>query len=240
MLRRRARAFPLLCAMSPVRPPFSPVSGLRCMAADNLMTLTLPQLLALHASVRAFVAVVRSLVAHATTGATAPERATRLADLCYPEARLRLDIDRSEAMKPREDEPEWASSGRRTRSGVVRPDAAGDAGTRSARSADMRLRFKEFRLPPVEGALVVGRRAPVGPRAMAEALESMLPGEYRLVTVEHATIEGVILRHADLRRVPEEVLVPQLLREAAALMSEHDTLHCALDIEITSTVKLEY
>jgi len=108
-------------------------------------------------------------------------------------------------------------------------------GQSTDRAVDLRLRFQEFRLPPVQGALVIGRRAPVGPRAMAEALESMLPGVYHLVSVDHPTIEGVVVRRDDLRRVPEPVLIGHLVREADSLMNEHETLHCSLEIEVSSS-----
>lgn len=99
---------------------------------------------------------------------------------------------------------------------------------------EISMRLSEFRLPPVQSALVIGRRAPVGPRAMYQALQAMLPGVYRLVEVDHPVVEAMVFREADLRRVREQLLVTAVLSQASAFMTETDVLHCALDLVITT------
>lgn len=98
---------------------------------------------------------------------------------------------------------------------------------------DMRMRLTRFQLPPVQSALIVGRRAVIGSRAMGKALEEMMPGAFRRIELEHPVIEAVIVRHAHLRRVPEDRLIPALVRHAESFMGEADTLHVDISIEVS-------
>lgn len=99
--------------------------------------------------------------------------------------------------------------------------------------ADLRIRLQRFALPPVQSALVIGRRALIGSRAMGKALDEMMPGAFRRIEVEHPTVEAILIREAHLRRVPEERLIPTLLRYAERFMDEADTLHMDVDIAVT-------
>lgn len=96
-----------------------------------------------------------------------------------------------------------------------------------------------FRLPPVESALVIGRRAGIGPKAMAKALEEMLPGEFELIEMEHDVIEAVLLRAAHLRRVPRERLLPLLVRNCENLMDSSEMLHFDIDVRLRTVEELE-
>jgi len=97
---------------------------------------------------------------------------------------------------------------------------------------DLRIRLSRFNLPPVQSALVVGKRAPIGSRAITKALDEMMPGAFHRFEVEHATIEAVVLREAHLRRLPAERLLPLLLRHAESFMSDADILHFDMAIEV--------
>jgi hypothetical protein len=104
---------------------------------------------------------------------------------------------------------------------------------------DMRVRMSRFRLPPVESALAVGRNAPIGAKAMTKAFEEMLPGEFRTVAVDHATIEAIIVRVAHLRRVPQDKLIRTLVRHAEQLMSDTEMLHFDIRVEVVVHERLE-
>jgi hypothetical protein len=105
---------------------------------------------------------------------------------------------------------------------------------------DLQLRIRRFNLPPVQSALVMGRRAVIGSKAMSKALDEMIPGAFRRFDVEHPLIEAVIVREAHLRRVPSERLIPIIVKHAEQFMSDADTLHLDIDVEvhITETVEI--
>ena len=100
---------------------------------------------------------------------------------------------------------------------------------------DLKIRLRHFDLPPVESALAIGKKAPIGPNAMSKALEEILPGTYKNIPVEHPTIEALILRESHLRLVPEKRLVALLVKHAESLMSESEMLH----IDISAQVRVE-
>ena len=102
------------------------------------------------------------------------------------------------------------------------------------RWATMSLKFEQFQLPPVRDALVIGRRAPAGSNGIARAMTEFSPGAFRLIKVDHPVIEGVLVRASDLRKVPEELLIPRLLKAAESIMDETDALHVTISIEITA------
>jgi hypothetical protein len=104
---------------------------------------------------------------------------------------------------------------------------------------DLNFRLSRFRLPPVESALAVGRRALIGSHAMAKALEEMLPGAFCKIDVEHPVVEAIILRKVHLARVPQDQLVPLLLRHAERFMVDSDTLHFDIALEVSVSETLE-
>ncbi len=100
------------------------------------------------------------------------------------------------------------------------------------RRVRLNMRFSHFLLPPIQDALIIGRKAPVGPHSIARAFQAMVPGVYRMIRVEHPVIEAVLVRESDLRKVPQETLVSHLLQQAEAIMDETDALHVTISIEV--------
>lgn len=46
----------------------------------------------------------------------------------------------------------------------------------------------------------MGKRAVIGSNAMCKALDEMMPNQFVLVSVEHSSIEAILVRTAHLRR----------------------------------------
>ncbi|MCA9532612.1 MAG: hypothetical protein KC593_03000 [Myxococcales bacterium] len=106
------------------------------------------------------------------------------------------------------------------------------AATAPSARAELRIRLSRFNLPPVQSALVVGKRASIGSRAMAKALDEMMPGAFRRIDVDHPLIESILCRDAHLRRISAEKLVPLIVRHAEAFMADTDTLHFDINIDV--------
>ncbi len=98
---------------------------------------------------------------------------------------------------------------------------------------DVQLTFRRMDLPPVRDALVLGKRAPVGSTGVVRALQAMSPGAFRLIKVDHPVIESVLVREADLRKIPEEEFLAVVLEEAAAIMDDTDALNVEVDVAVT-------
>jgi hypothetical protein len=112
------------------------------------------------------------------------------------------------------------------------PKSKGKESAPGRRKINVTFRFKQFELPPVHSALILGKRAPVGANGTARAFQEMAPGLYRLVKVDHSIIEGILLRESDLRKVSEQELVARLVRQAERIMGENDVLHVVITLEV--------
>jgi len=99
--------------------------------------------------------------------------------------------------------------------------------------------FSQFSLPPIQDALVIGRKASIGPHAIAKAFDEMTPGVFQLIMVEHPTIEAVLVRKSDLRKIPETHLVSLILRHAGPIMDETDSLHVSISVEVVVEEEVE-
>jgi hypothetical protein len=101
-----------------------------------------------------------------------------------------------------------------------------------SRKINLELRLTQYYLPPLDNALIIGRRAAIGANSVSRAFEELSPGTFRLIPVEHQVAEAVLVRASDLRKLPEAELIRLLLSQADQIMDETDTLHVKLHFEI--------
>lgn len=110
----------------------------------------------------------------------------------------------------------------------------------STRRAEVLLQLTEFDIPPVQDCLILGKRAPIGTEAARLMIESVAPGQFEVVRVEHPTIEAVIVRKAILKAIPQERLVGLVIEEAEKMLSDfmalkariHVTVHAAREVHL--------
>jgi hypothetical protein len=112
------------------------------------------------------------------------------------------------------------------------PESVERGYTAPQRRVNIQLRFTRYELPPLKDALIIGKRAPVGAQSINRAFQELLPGAFLLIPVEHPTVEAVLVRTSDLRKLPQQELLSRLLRQADQMMDESDTLHVALEFEM--------
>ena len=100
--------------------------------------------------------------------------------------------------------------------------------------------MREFDLPPIRDGVVVGRRAAIGPTALFDAVDRMLPGMFELVNVEgHSVIEAVIIRKDRLRMVDRQRLVDIFKQHAESLMTDTSIVQVEVDGELSVRLDLE-
>jgi hypothetical protein len=120
------------------------------------------------------------------------------------------------------------------RSGSIAKQAGG-----AQSQANIQIRLKRFHLPPVDTAVIVGRRAMIGATAMLKSLEQMLPGAFRLVEVDDPVAEAIIVREAHVRRIDPERLAQLILDAAEGAMGETEMMHVTVDVEIRYSTSME-
>ena len=111
-------------------------------------------------------------------------------------------------------------------------EQVGKTDVQPSRKINVELRLTQYYLPPLENALIIGRRAAIGANSVSRAFEELSPGTFRLIPVEHHVAEAVLVRVSDLRKLPEAELIHLLLSQADQVMDETDTLHIKLHFEI--------
>jgi len=121
------------------------------------------------------------------------------------------------------------------------------AGTESAstawkpgRQVNMTVRFSDFNIPPAEDALLIGRRAPIGPEAMRQALDVLSPGEYEVVRLDHGVFEAAALKKSLTQIIPQDTLVTVLLEEGERVATEKNMIKAQVNcvVEVTRVVTL--
>jgi hypothetical protein len=112
------------------------------------------------------------------------------------------------------------------------PESAGRRETSPRRRVNLELRFTQYHLPPLDCALIIGKRAPVGANGISRAFQELSPATFQLIPVDHPVAEAVLVRVSDLRKMSQQALISRLLQLADQIMDEADTLHVALKFEV--------
>ena len=112
------------------------------------------------------------------------------------------------------------------------PQSADRGETSPRRRINLQLRFTQYHLPPLDSALIIGKRAPVGANGISRAFQELSPETFQLIPVEHPMAEAVLVRVSDLCKLPQQALISRLLQLADQIMDEADTLHVALKFEV--------
>jgi hypothetical protein len=65
------------------------------------------------------------------------------------------------------------------------PESADRGETSLRRRINLQLRFTQYYLPPLDSALIIGKRAPVGANGISRAFQELSPATFQLIPVDH-------------------------------------------------------
>ncbi|MGE5583923.1 MAG: hypothetical protein ACM309_00050 [Bacillota bacterium] len=105
-------------------------------------------------------------------------------------------------------------------------------GSEPLRKAEMTIRLSEFEIPPMQDALLVGRKAPIGPEAVRRMVDALSPEQYEIIRIEHQVFEAAVLKRSLLKLLPEEKLLPILLEECERVADEQAVVKAQVNIVI--------
>ncbi|HSF32372.1 MAG TPA: hypothetical protein VLK82_18115 [Candidatus Tectomicrobia bacterium] len=112
------------------------------------------------------------------------------------------------------------------------PEASDKGDTGPRRRISLQLRFTQYHLPPLDSALIIGKRAAIGANGISRAFQELSPQTFQLIPVDHPVVEAVLVRGSDLRKISQQALLNRLLRVAAQIMDDTDTLHVTVKYEV--------
>lgn len=100
----------------------------------------------------------------------------------------------------------------------------------STKKAEITMRMSEFEMPPMQDALIVGKRAPIGPEAARRMVDILSPEQYEIVKVDHPAIEAIVVRKALFNMLPQNKLIELLLEEGGKIANESTIVKTQVNI----------
>jgi hypothetical protein len=97
---------------------------------------------------------------------------------------------------------------------------------------NVRLHIREFIIPPITDALVLGKKAPIGSEAIRRALTLLHVAPFAHVAIEDDIVEDIIVRKSVLNKIPEKKLVPLVLKRIKPFMTIDEVIHVDLKPEL--------
>jgi hypothetical protein len=102
---------------------------------------------------------------------------------------------------------------------------------------NIQLRVRDFKIPLVRDAVVVGTEAPIGPQAMHRALDLMNGRPFERIEVDDETIAAVLVRQEILNRISQEELRQVVVQSIKGIMDRHEVLIEEVDAELVLEVQ---
>ena len=122
----------------------------------------------------------------------------------------------------------------------VATESSGRSSRKGNRQVRLSIRMKEFDIPPIRDAVVLGRRASIGPKGLFESLDRMVPDAYELVPVrDHDVVEAVIVRKRCLGILDKDRIIKLILQHTASLMHDSSIIQVELDSEVIVQMEFE-
>lgn len=104
-------------------------------------------------------------------------------------------------------------------------------------SINVRVQFREFRIPPIQDALILGKEASIGCEAMRRSLTLL-----HVAPFEHIALEGeqqddvvgdILVRRTVLNKIPRDKLISLVVERVKGFMTAQEILHLEIDTELS-------
>ena len=95
------------------------------------------------------------------------------------------------------------------------------------------IQLKEFAIPPVRDAVVLGKRAPIGATAMKKALALLQTFPFDHIKMrDDAVVGDILVRSSLMQRLTRDHLVSLVTRRVKPLMSDTEIMNLAIDVDL--------
>lgn len=102
----------------------------------------------------------------------------------------------------------------------------------------VRMHLKEFAMPPIRDALVLGADSPIGSEALRRALSLLHVAPFDHVAIEDDVVTGLLVRESILKKISEERLVELVKARVKPVMTREECVHLEIDVELISEDQL--
>ncbi len=104
-------------------------------------------------------------------------------------------------------------------------------------SVNVRVQFQEFKIPPVQDALVIGKRASIGCEAMHRSLTLLHVAAFERIEFkgdcENEIVGDLLVRQTLLNKIPREKLIDLVMVRIKPFMTAEEILHLRIEAEVT-------
>lgn len=108
------------------------------------------------------------------------------------------------------------------------------------KKANIIMRLSEFEMPPMQDAIIVGKKAPIGPEAARRMVDILSPGQYSIIKINHELIEAVVIRNTLLNFLDQEKLIEVIMQEGGKVANENMIIKAQINItlEVSKLIEL--
>lgn len=114
-----------------------------------------------------------------------------------------------------------------------------DGKTEGTKKAEINMRLSEFEMPPMQDALIVGKKAPIGPEAARRMVDILSPEQYEIIKVQHKYIEAIVVRKALLNMLSKDKLIPIIIEEGEGIANESMVIKAQVNITLNVSKSIE-
>ena len=101
-----------------------------------------------------------------------------------------------------------------------------------ARKAQINIRLSEFEIPPMQDALLIGLRAPIGPEAVRRMADAMSPEQYEIIKLNSPIFEAIVIKKSLLKQIDQNKLLPIIVEESARIANLETVVKAQISITI--------
>ncbi len=113
------------------------------------------------------------------------------------------------------------------------------ASSTSSTKTEITLRLSEFEMPPMQDALIIGHKAPIGFEAAKRIADIISPNQYEAIKVQHPIIEAIVVRKSLMQMVDRDTLISIILEEGGKVANEATILKVQLSIVLCVSKTVE-
>lgn len=96
----------------------------------------------------------------------------------------------------------------------------------------VKLRAREFMVPPIRDCLVIGKKAPIGFVALKKALSLLHGAPFERLQHQTDAISDILVRASILRKIPREKLIRLVVERVEPLMADDELVHLDIEVEV--------
>lgn len=101
------------------------------------------------------------------------------------------------------------------------------------------LSFQEIKLPPFDEILILGKNSPHGKFGISKSFELLIPNGFKIIEVEHNTVEAIFVNNRILVKLSEEKLLKLLTEKVFPYISEGELVKVDLKLSLSYSVTEE-